>query len=106
MTIIQSITDNHIGIVLIEDSICMGGLDADLFTELGWHLCRLNVKEKFRGHGHGRKMIEILKKNTNGLDIGVHPGGYDMSQEKIESFYLHMGFVKHEEGFIWRNDNG
>jgi len=100
MDIRQSITSNHICIMLMDEGACIGGLDADLMGDY-WYLSRLIVKPNGRGKGYGRKMIEVLKENCDGIRIVVYPGGYDLAQKDIESFYKHMGFLETDDGFIW-----
>lgn len=101
----ESKSDRVFRIMLMEGIFCRGGLDADCLPNGDWYLSRLIVKPQWRSHGLGGKMIRMLKAYVT-TRIIVHPGGYDMEQEKIESFYRYMGFIETEEGFIWKRGNG
>lgn len=85
-------------ILLVEGSSCLGGLDAQRMLD-HWYLTRLVVRPQARGEGWGRKMIEWLQSKAD--KIIVDPGGYDMEQDKIESFYKHMGFIEKSRRFVW-----
>jgi len=93
-------TDFCVNCSLVDGNFPAGAADMDYMeddTGKFWWLARVVVKKKYRGCGYGRKMIEELKARTNGLPIVVCPGGYDITREEQDAFYMKCGFARQDK---------
>jgi ribosomal protein S18 acetylase RimI-like enzyme len=68
-------SEESVSVMVVDGHKSIACADMD-FMENYWYLCRLKVTPENQRQGWGRRMIEELKKHTNGLPIVVQPGGY------------------------------
>jgi predicted GNAT family acetyltransferase len=85
---------------IIGHQLCVLDLSPNLLGE-GMVINRVNVPERFRGQGFGRKVMAACLHDADiegvTLSLDINPYGR-MTRSELESWYLRCGFVKMHDG--------
>lgn len=71
-----------------------------------WVISRINIPERFRGMGHGSKLLKriVAQADAEGVILGLTINPYGaMDYEDLEAWYIRYGFFHHDPtGYLVR----
>lgn len=90
-------------VTLIGGALSAGTAGATHMGGGEWYLNRVIVRPEHRGKGYGKVLVTRLLAETTKqgcTKMVLTPGGYDLTYEEQEAFYLKCGFRVVGEGLL------
>lgn len=96
-------TPRCVSVSLAEGGLPAGVAEASNMYDGSWFVNRVLVPHRYRGQGRGKILVTRLLEGVakqGCTKLVLTPGGYDISYEEQEAFYLKCGFRLIETGLM------